>query len=114
MNARLTILIALLGVLALSLPAPAEDAPAKPAAKPDAPGKPAERPVASDADGKDAVERFKRQFDTEDLDFQLEAVIKLARTHHPKVATALLKLMKLFPNTCFLPVDDAFQVVDAL
>jgi hypothetical protein len=93
MKARLTILIALAGVLALALPAAAEDAPAKPEAKA-APAKPAARPIATDADAKDAVARFKRQFDTEDLDFQLEALIKLAKTHHPKVAAVLLKLMK--------------------
>ena len=90
MRARLTILTALAGILVFGLPALAGDEPAaaKPAAKPEAP------PVVDNAKGAAAVAKFRRQFDTPDLDFQLDAVIDLGKVHHPKVAAELLRLLK--------------------
>jgi hypothetical protein len=53
-----------------------------------------EEPQVTDSEAKKAIERFQREFDTPDLDFQLDAVIKLAKIDHPKVGNVLLKLMR--------------------
>jgi hypothetical protein len=63
-----------------------------------APGLPADKdadePMVTDADAKKAIERFEREFDTKDLDFQLEAVIRLGKIVHPTVGARLLHLLK--------------------
>jgi hypothetical protein len=53
-----------------------------------------EPPPVSDADARKAIDRFKREFDTEDLDFQLDAVIRVGRVDHPKVAALLLRVTR--------------------
>jgi hypothetical protein len=83
-----TLILALL----VSLLAPLSIAEAK-EAKEDAP-KAELPPDVSDKKAKEAIDRFKREFDTQDLDFQLDAVIKLSKVRNPKVAQFLLKLMK--------------------
>lgn len=53
--------------------------------------------IPPDADGKalkNAEERFRREYDTADIDFKLEAIQQYAKTQHPTIAKKLLKLMK--------------------
>lgn len=45
-----------------------------------------------DAEAMDALERFAREFDTEDLDLRLEALKRLRRIVHPDIAARLLDL----------------------
>jgi len=46
----------------------------------------------ADKDARDALERFEREFDTEDIDFRLEALGRLRRVIHPDVSERLLDL----------------------
>jgi hypothetical protein len=98
MKIHALVMFTLAVVCVLSMPAaggdaPAKGAPAKAEPKP-APAKAAEPKVVSESEAKKVLEKFARQFATEDLDFKLEALLELVKTHHPKVAAVLLKLMK--------------------
>jgi len=86
MRSRTFVLVALTAVmvLGLGLPALAGDDEKKPEMP----------PVVADEKAKFAIDKFKRRFDTPDLDLQLDEVIALGRVHHPKVAAQLLRLMK--------------------
>jgi HEAT repeat protein len=54
----------------------------------------AEEPAqVSDAAARQAVERFEREFRTEDIDLKLDAVTALGKVDHPRVARALLRLL---------------------
>jgi hypothetical protein len=61
-------------------PAPAKDAPAKDA--------PAEN--VADEKAKEAIERFRKDFDTQDIDYKRDAIIRLSKVMHPDVAGVLL------------------------
>ncbi len=55
----------------------------------------AEPPKDADAATvKQAMERFKREFDTEDIDFKMEAIKRVAKVQHPTVAAELVKLLR--------------------
>jgi hypothetical protein len=86
MLARSLILTILAGtiVLGLGLPAPAGEGG----------NAPKDPPTVDAAKAKAAVDKFKRRFNTPDLDFQLEEVATLGKVHHVKVATQLMKLLK--------------------
>ncbi len=90
--AALLALAALLAAVPLR-PASAEEPP-KPA--PDRPGAeeapPARVENVPDAAAKTALETFVREFDTEDLDYQIDAVRRLRKVVHPTVADRLLEL----------------------
>jgi hypothetical protein len=84
-----------LAVLACGPAAARADEPAKPPAE-----KPAEKPsdkpapekVSTDAEAKDALERFAREFETEDLALRIDALKRLCRLVHATVADRLLAL----------------------
>ena len=60
-----------------------------------APAGAADAPPDADAKAlKNAQERFRREFDTVDIDFKLEAIQQYAKTQHPTIAKHLVKLMK--------------------
>jgi hypothetical protein len=53
--------------------------------------------IPEDVDAKElktAQERFEREFDTADIDFQLRAIRRYAGVQHPKIAKDLVKLLK--------------------
>ncbi|HEU4394296.1 MAG TPA: hypothetical protein VFS92_01950 [Planctomycetota bacterium] len=85
-----------LQVLALSiaalLAAPAAAAPS--GDEPEAAPPPAAAPAAnvSDKVAKDELDKFEQGFDTEDLDYRIEAVERLRKTLHPTVADRLFKI----------------------
>jgi len=60
----------------------------------DDPAPAAEKTVAnvSDRVAKEEMEKFERGFDTEDLDFRIEAVERLRKTIHPTVADRLFRI----------------------
>ncbi len=91
MRSRTLILTALTAVMILGLGLPALAAPD---AKKDAKKKPETPPVVADDKAKFAVDKFRRRFDTPDLDLQLDEVIALGKIHHPKVGAELLKLLR--------------------
>jgi hypothetical protein len=95
--------VLVLAVLLLPFPAsgaPGEEPPRPDPAKPAGPAKPPadEEPPAKevkdvpDAAAKEALDAFAREFDTEDLDYQIEAVRRLRKVVHPEVADRLLGL----------------------
>ncbi len=101
-----------LAVLALILsPALADDPPAKPPEAPPAenpppaneppPAKappPEEIKPATDAQAKHELEVFKRDFATEDIDFLLEAVVRLSKCVHENVTKELLNAALKHPD----------------
>jgi hypothetical protein len=58
--------------------------------------KPAEE--VSEDKAKEAIERFRREFETEDLDLRLESLERLARVGHASVANLLLDLAMKHPE----------------
>jgi hypothetical protein len=80
-----TRLFASLLVLILALPAIASD-------------EEPEVQVASDKEAKHELQMFDRGFDTEDIDFKLDAVIRLGKCVHEDVAKVLFKLLVRDPD----------------
>lgn len=72
--------------LACALAAPAFAQEASPPAK----DKPAEN--VPDDKAKESIERFRREFETQDIDLKLEALGRVSRIVHPDVAVLLLDL----------------------
>ncbi len=87
----------LAALLAAAPSARADDSKKEPAPPAE---KPAEKPPenVSDEKAKEALDRFQREFATEDLDLQLEALKPLCRVMHPTVAGRLLDLALKSPE----------------
>ncbi|MCK6481362.1 MAG: hypothetical protein HUU06_06910 [Planctomycetaceae bacterium] len=86
-----TLPAALLLVLAgLPLPAAADEDGKKPEAEAPPPAK--EVKDVPEEEAKAALDSFARQVDTEDLDFQIEAVKRLRKVVHPTVAARLMDI----------------------
>lgn len=82
------LLLLLLPAAAVATPAFADD-PKKPGDAA-APAKPVES--VPDDKAKEAIERFRREFESEDLDLKLEALTRFRKVVHPDVAAVLLDL----------------------